>query len=652
MPLTAIESPSPSVQHRANDLFLAQHHRILARTDRMFAWLMLSQWVAGIVLAVTVSPRAWEGIANHIHPHVWAAVLLGGAIASVPVLLAFTMPGEVLTRHTIAVGQMLASALLIHLTGGRIETHFHVFGSLAFLAFYRDWRILVTATIVVAADHFVRGLYWPASVFGVISSSPWRWIEHAAWVLFEDGFLIASIRQGLSEMREVAQRQAALEEINRNVERQVADRTADLTLEVAERKRAEAELRAKHAELQAVHDCSPLGMGRTDPNGRCVYANRVLSEIVGLTPNEMLACGWESALHSEDRGRVTEEWRQSVAARANYSSTHRFQRSDGRVVWVSAKASPIQHDHVLLGYVATVEDISERKRVEQELDVMNKRLIETSRQAGMAEVATAVLHNVGNVLNSVNVSASLISDQLNRSRAETLSRVLSAVEESGGDLIAFLEKDRRGKLLPSLLNQLGQQLMTERASLIKESESLKKNVEHVKDIVAMQQSYARVSGVTEPVQVPSLIEDALRMNGGSIERHQIRIIHDLVPTLPSIITDKHKVLQILVNLVANAKYACAESETTPKEIILRACNGNGKVAISVIDNGIGIQPQNLTRIFSHGFTTRKHGHGFGLHSGALAAKELGGKLTAFSEGPGRGANFTLELPVEYSQSKL
>lgn len=200
-----------SQKSRAETLFYQSKQAIYRRVDRLFAGLMLFQWVGGIVAALVISPRAWEGATSHVHIHVWLAFLLGGLITLFPVLLALVKPGETHTRHVIAVGQMLMSALLIHLSGGRIETHFHVFGSLAFLAFYRDWRVFIPATIVVALDHMVRGIYWPQSVFGVLAASPWRWVEHAAWVIFEDVFLIWACIQGVREMREIAEKQSELE---------------------------------------------------------------------------------------------------------------------------------------------------------------------------------------------------------------------------------------------------------------------------------------------------------------------------------------------------------------------------------------------------------------------------------------------------------
>src|ERR1700730_702665 len=195
-------TPADAQAARADFLFHENRITNYKRIDRLFAGLMGFQWVAGVIAALVISPRAWAGSVSHVHIHVWAAIFLGGIITIFPVSLAILKPGEVLTRHTIAVAQMLMSALLIHLSGGRIETHFHVFGSLAFLAFYRDWRVFIPATIVIAVDHFLRGVFWPQSVFGVLVVSQWRWVEHAAWVIFEDVFLLVSIRRSIAEMRD------------------------------------------------------------------------------------------------------------------------------------------------------------------------------------------------------------------------------------------------------------------------------------------------------------------------------------------------------------------------------------------------------------------------------------------------------------------
>src|SRR5579872_492361 len=197
---------------RTNELVTEHQNRVYDQTSRLFTILMVVQWVAGIAAALWISPRAWNGPVSSVHMHVWLAVFLGGAITSLPVFLTIARPTDAFTRHTVAVCQMLMSSLLIHLSGGRIETHFHVFGSLAFLAFYRDWRVLIPATVVVATDHLLRGIFWPESVYGIQNPEWWRFLEHAFWVVFEDIVLILACIRGVEETRLVAERQAEAED--------------------------------------------------------------------------------------------------------------------------------------------------------------------------------------------------------------------------------------------------------------------------------------------------------------------------------------------------------------------------------------------------------------------------------------------------------
>lgn len=290
-------------------------------------------------------------------------------------------------------------------------------------------------------------------------------------------------------------------------------------------------------------------------------------------------------------------------------------------------------------------EVQERTRTQMELESMHKQLMQASRQAGMAEVATGVLHNVGNVLNSVNVSITLIQEQLQRSEIASLVKTAGLLEAHAGSLAAYLTEDPKGKLLPNFIIQLARQLEEERRLMDKEHAELVRNLEHIKEIVTMQQSYATVSGVLEKVSLPSLVDDALRFHAGALERHGIQVQRQYGDA-PAVTIDKHKALQILVNLVHNAKYALDEARPPEKKLTVGITRlGDLRVRVTVADNGMGIAPENLTRIFSHGFTTRKGGHGFGLHSGANAAREMGGFLSAASDGPGQGSVFTLELPV-------
>jgi two-component system, sensor histidine kinase and response regulator len=232
-------------QDRALVLLREHRTKVYKQTDRLFVFLMIVQWLAGVAASLWLSPRAWSGLSSSVHPHVWAALFLGTGTMILPIGLAIFKSGETVTRHVVAIGQMLSSALLIHLTGGRIETHFHVFGSLAFLAFYRDWKVLISATAVVAADHIVRGIYLPKSVFGVLTAGYWRWLEHAGWVIFEDIILVKSCLRGVQEMWGIALRQANLQTIGEGFEQKVRE------LEIAN-SQAEAATRARDAFLASM----------------------------------------------------------------------------------------------------------------------------------------------------------------------------------------------------------------------------------------------------------------------------------------------------------------------------------------------------------------------------------------------------------------
>jgi signal transduction histidine kinase len=236
-----------------------------------------------------------------------------------------------------------------------------------------------------------------------------------------------------------------------------------------------------------------------------------------------------------------------------------------------------------------------------------------------------------------------------QSKAAGLARVVTLLREHEHELGSFITSDARGKHLSVHLANLSEHLRAEREAAVKELNSLRANIEHIKDIVTMQQSYAKVAGVEEIVNVVDLVEDSLRLNADALTRHGVEVVRDFQDR-PVLNLDKHKVLQILVNLVRNAKQACEESQRPGRRLTLHVSRAQRRARISVIDNGVGIAPENVTRIFSHGFTTRASGHGFGLHSGALAARELGGSLTVHSTGRGHGATFTLELPLHAAES--
>lgn len=499
----------PRVVARTAEL-LAEHQRsIWSRTDRLFAHLMMFQWLGAIILASFTTPRTWSGQTSFIHPHVWAALFTGAAIAALPIAMAALAPGRASTRQAVAVGQLLMASLLIHLSGGRIETHFHIFGSLAFLAFYRDWRVLVTGTVIVVLDHVIRGEAMPQSIYGVGAASIWRTLEHAGWVVFLDIFLLAACVRGVREMRGIARNRALLEASLDDVEKQVEQRTAELR---------------------------------------------------------------------------------------------------------DAQQS----------------------------------LVKAARSAGMAEIATSVLHNVGNVLNSVNISATLAADRLRQSEVGSLGQVSDLIAQHQADLGDFLTNDERGQMVPGFIAELSGCLKNEHDAVLAELASLTKGVDHIKQIVAAQQSMAKRSTVRTHVDPRSLLEAAVNLVSPG-QRQGIEFVRKYGDDVPaSVMLDEHKVMQILLNLVTNACQASVARPGRARQVTLALdLNERGsRLRMRVADNGVGIAPEHLSRMFSHGFTTKKDGHGFGLHGAANAAREMNGHLSAASEGLNLGATFTLDLPLD------
>jgi len=420
-----------------------------------------------------------------------------------------------------------------------------------------------------------------------------------------------------------------------------------LALSSASAKRAE---RTKPG-IEALHNATfvqlPLGVGYANRDGTFIWCNAAFDRMLGLDPGDHRQKSIRDLTHAVDMptndqllGDLWEGRTQS------YSMEKRYVRRDGTTLWAHVTAAMIRtRNGTPVCTVGFLEDITARKNMEAEVERVQKALVDASRQAGMAEVATNVLHNVGNVLNSVNVSASLVSERIKAGKGARLGDVTTLLEQNLADLPRFLAEDERGRKLPQYLRALTTQLSAERDSLLKELSDLRANLDHIRDAVSMQQTYAKRFGVLETVSVVDLVEDSLRMNTGALTRHRVALEKDFRDH-PQITVERHKVLQILVNLIRNAKYACDESGRDDKKVVLRVESVADGVRVAVIDNGVGIAPEVMERLFTHGFTTRKSGHGFGLHSAALGASEMGGKLSATSDGVGQGAAFWLTLPLQ------
>jgi PAS domain S-box-containing protein len=443
------------VRQRTEVLFQERVEANYRRGDHTFAWLMGIQWLAGIVAAVWISPKAWEGQYSHPHIHLWVALFLGGIIYGYPVGLALKRPGAFATRHAIAAAQMLGGGLLIHLTGGRIETHFQYFAALAFLSFYRDWRVLLTATLVSAADHFARGIFWPQSIFGVLTPSGWRALEHASWILYEDVFLLIGIRQNIRDMLGVAEGQAKLESFNETIDLRVEERTSELQREVSERRRAEESLRLlRSAVEQATESIMVTDAQLDEPGPRIVFVNPAFTKITGFSSQEVLGKSPRILQGARTDKAVLRRLRQKLqkgevveCETINYRKNQEEFFMQWQTAPICAPGGEITH------FVAIQHDVTERKRAEQKALAAVQREVVLRREIhhrvkNNLQIITSLLYLQSTKVNDPNLLALLNENQARiRSIAlvhemlyqrEDLAKIsFSAyVQQLGSDLLA------------------------------------------------------------------------------------------------------------------------------------------------------------------------------------------------------------------------
>lgn len=634
------------VRQRIEQLYASYERSVFAKTNQLFWWLLIAQWAFAVLIAAVWSPFAWAGAESSLHPHLLAAIFIGAIIVLPPLVLIRELPHHPVTRHATAIAQVTFSSLLIHLTGGRLETHFHVFGSLAFIALYRDWRVIVTATLVVALDHLVRGIWFPLSVYGVPFASYWRTLEHAAWVVFEDVVLIWACHVSRREMWEICRRDDQNRQLLEQLEQRVRDRTSALLAEAQKHERTAAELRSSEERFRNLVNNAPIGIFKTTRAGEVRFANPYQLRLLGLPPEtdySKLNLANGALLDLAQREALWEKLEEHGEVRGFEAA---YTRTDGvrLEVMINARLLPANGTEPQR-CEGTVEDISAQKRALRDLETVHQQLVVASRQAGMAEVATGVLHNVGNVLTSVNITIQELLDRLKQSRITLLHRVVETFQREQHRLGAFLTEDPNGKRFPEFLAKLDTHLTQENAQMKGDAESLVRHFAHIREVIVTQQSASRLFGVSENLPASQLVEDALKLTAESLRRHEVSVSRAFVEA-PPVKADRHRVLQILVNLLKNAKDSVLSAGLpTPSIVVGIAPAAPGFVALVVKDNGLGIPKENLTKIFSHGFTTKRDGHGFGLHSCVLAARDMKGDLTVASEGVGRGATFTLTLPV-------
>jgi PAS domain S-box-containing protein len=417
--------------------------------------------------------------------------------------------------------------------------------------------------------------------------------------------------------------------------------------DITQRKLAEAALNQERNLLGALMEKSDDCIYFKDGQSRFVRCSAKFAKLFNVQSADALIGRSDSDFFApEHAGEAFEDEQEIIrTGRAVLGKTEKESWPDGHVTWALTSKWPLRNEAgKAIGTFGISKDVTAIKESEAKMERMHKQLTDASHLAAMAEVATSVLHNVGNVLNSINISGSLIAESMQNSKVANLTRAVALMRAHQPDLGDFLTTNPKGKQLLEYLGDLASHLEEEKAENLREVDILVQNIVHVKEIVAMQQNYVKAMGLVESLKVKDLVEDAIRLNNGAMVRHNVTVVQEF-DEVPPIQAEKHKALQILVNLLRNAKHACDDSGREDKQITLRITGDENRVKIIVSDNGIGIPAENLTRIFNHGFTTRKDGHGFGLHNSANAAKEMGGVLLVYSAGVGQGATFTLELPL-------
>ena len=414
MPATKTETVSDRELQTAQKLIHEHQQLIYKRTDGMFVWLMAVQWLASIAIALWLTPKTWIGASSQIHPHVWAVVVLGGVISILPIILGLKRPGSTSTRYVMAIAQMLMGSLLIHLTGGRIETHFHVFGSLAFLAFYRDWRVLVPATLVVVVDHSLRGLLWPLSVYGVAVASQWRTLEHAGWVVFEDIFLVISCLYSQRDMWSKALQSAELLRVRGELEERVLERTAELaaangklTQENLERKQVEVAMRESDQRYRDLIENAHDIIYTHDLLGNYTSINKACERITGYRSREVLGRNLAEFVAPEKRAAVEQMHALRIAGKAPSNYELEIIASDGHSATLEVNSRLTYVAGEPSGVHGIARDITERKRAEKEHAAISEVIESVSLTTNLDELLKLIHQSLKKVLSAENCFVAL-----------------------------------------------------------------------------------------------------------------------------------------------------------------------------------------------------------------------------------------------------
>lgn len=696
--MNAIESSAA----RADELFQAHQQDIYRHTDKLFSLLMIFQWVAAIAAALLISPRTWAGQTSQVHIHVWASLIVGGIITVFPVWLTRAWPGAAVTRHVIAVAQMLMSALLISVTGGRIETHFHVFGSLVILSFYRDWRVLVPATIVVGLDHFLRGIYWPYSVYGVLAASPWRSMEHAGWVIFEDVFLVISCFRSIKEMRSIANRTAALE--------------------------------ASEQSFRQIFEEAPIGMAVVGLDEKFRQVNSALCHMLDYSDEELRGRCPLELTHNDDVTASRDFASQMLTDQARGAFEKRYVRRGGEIVWATRTGRVIRDENgEPRHFLVMIEDISERKRAEEALR-QSRHELESAWQANqlIMDNSQDVICTIDEHGRFVTVNAACqdlwgyspneligrpsidfvapehrertLEADGNARRVGKLNDFVNRYIRKDGGLVDVLwsaswsesnrvyfcvahdvterqrsedrlraakeEADRANKAKSEFLSRMSHELRTPLNAILGFSQLLERQnpteaqrnrisyiinagrhllelINEVLDISRIEAGRMELS--VEPVSIVDAVREAADLVRPLAAERSTELVLSAERSEVYVLADRQRLKQVLLNLFTNAiKY-------TPKAgrvaVSVAAANTN-TFRVIVSDTGPGIAADKLARLFTPfdrlgAEQSDVQGTGLGLAVSQRLVQAMGGAIGVDSD-VGRGSTFWVELPQSKS----
>lgn len=610
---------------RSEHLFRVRLDQMHRDADQLFFWLLLAQWAVAIAIALLVSPYAWTGTRRSIHIHVQLAIFFGAAINALPLLLIRKRPGSWQTRHVVSIAQMLWSALLIDLTGGRIETHFHVFGSLAFLAFYRDAGVLITGTLVVTVDHLLRGLLWPEAVYGIENPEWWRFLEHAGWVVFEVIVLVLGTQRARRDMFLLAEREAVLEQTNAIVEQRVELRTRELGQSL-DRYRS------------LVENTNAIPFELEPQSGKLSYIAPQAARFFGCRVEDLHAEAFIQLIHEDDRERLMSHMVAAMQGEVNDGDSidYRMITGDGRLINVRTTLCALTPDAPLRGITIDVT-----KQTKLELELRQAQKLES-----VGKLAAGIAHEI-------NTPVQFVSDSVHfaKSGIEDVFQLLNACQRTQRCVLDGAPAEEEAQEAERIASQINLPFLNER--LPRALELALEGLGRVSVIVRSMKEFA-YPHTTEMLaaDLNRAIESTL-----TIARSEVKYSADLetdLAELPPVRCHIGDINQVVINIVVNAAHAIAAKTPGEKGKIRVSTRRDGDDAvIAIADTGPGIPEHLHERIFDPFFTTKAVGSGTG--QGLAIARTIvvdrhHGTLT-FDTRLGQGTTFYVRLPIAGQQKR-